>query len=1261
MFPFWKRPAKRPPPCARPRRHQLESLEDRALLTTVTSLADSGAGTLRAAIAGGAANIDFQAGLNGSVNLSSTLSITGNVSIDAGANVISINGIGAVGVFNIAGAVTVTLAHLNITNGSAGEGGGIYNGNGSTLTVTDCSFTNCQATNTNWGGGGLANFGSLTLDGCTFSGNSATQGGAIWISAAATAATISNSTFQNNTATQGAVIQDESANCTMLAINDTLQGNTAIGAATGVIQVAPTAAISLTNCTIVGNTSGTGASGAINANGGTASYINTIVADNTGSQFVSSSGGTLTSLGHNLSSDGTGNLSGAGDLANIEPLLGPLQNNGGIVQTMTPLAGSPVINAGDNSAANLPATDARGLARTLNGTVDIGAAEAIVADTTADNDDANYGSGQLSLREAIGLAPTGTAVLLASGIAGGTIDLSAGGGGVGTTLEISKDLSIDATGLAGGLAVSGGNAVQVFNIDFGTTVALAGLTISGGSPGAGNDGGGMQNNGALSLTDCTISNNIAADGAGIVNYGTLTVFGCTFSGNQADAITGSGGAIWSTGSSVVTAGNSTFTLNSAGYGAAIEYDPASPGVFTNDTFYDNTASGSQTGIVEVDTIPGEIDLVNCTIAGNTANDPQSGAVSAFAGTVQYVNTLVANNTVSQFVSNSNGTLISLGHNLSSDGTGNLTAGGDLPDTDPLLSPLGSYGGSTSTLALLPGSPAIDAGSTAVAPAQDQRGVNRVGAADIGAFESRGFTLAASSGGGQTVNVGSNFAAVTVTVTSAFAEPVQNGLVTFASPASGPSATFAGSPATIDGAGHASITPQANLLAGSYILAAGDIEANTVGFSLTNHGAASLEFTQQPSNVASGTLISPSVVVEILDEAGALFSTNAAVTLSANGPGGFAGGSTSSLAAVNGLATFNNLAFDAAGRYTLSASSANVPTLASQSFNVTASHLAFLSQPTAGLGGLVSAVVGAEDVLGNVDPDFQGTVTLTIASGGGGFSGPTSRAASGGVVAFVELQPTSTALDSTATASSASLTSATSGDFNLVLVSSVAPIAAPNPIFGAGPNGDVNTAIIRGLYRTILGRDADSGGLQSWTGQLAAGVSTQTIVHNFWYSAEHRGQEIDQFYLTYLHRPSDTAGRSAWLQLMVATGSETTVAAAMLSSSEYLQSHSGSLAWITSVYRDVLGRAPGSAELQYWQNQLAAGATTSQVAQAIVRSTESNARLLGAYYAAILHRSPDAAGQTSWLGLMGSGTADTSSAAAAFFASPEYQNAARATV
>jgi hypothetical protein len=781
----------------RPPRLRLESLERRELLTTVTNLSSSGAGSLSAAVASGG-SIDFQAGLNGTIHFSSAVAISSNVSIDAGSNTIHLDGGGTSEIFDITNGGNVSLTGLKFSNASAAEGGAIYNGNGATLNLSGCDFTNNVATNTNWGGGALANFGALTVDDCSFSGNQASKGGAVWNAAAATSAVITNSLFTGNTAGQGAALEDESSQSAQLT-GDTIQGNTTTGANTGVVD-AEAANITLTNCTIAGNTSGTGSSGAVYVLAGTVKYINTIVADNTASQFATGSGGTLTSLGHNISSDGTGNLSGTGDLPNTEPGLGPLQNNGGSVDSMAPTSGSAAINAGDNAAANLPATDQRGLQRTLNGTIDIGAVEAIVVDTTADNNDSNYGAGQLSLREAIALAPAGTSLIFDSGIAGGTIDLSAG---VGSKLDINQNLTIDASGLAGGLTVSGGNSVQVFNIDSTADVTLAGLTIANGN-GNGIEGGGIVNNGTLTLSGCAISGSVAAEGAGIYNNGTLTVDKSTFTNNQTLQLAGVGGALWSNGSSVATVTNSTFTGNSAGYGAAVEYDPVSPGQFINDTFVGNTDTADYTGIVEADDAA-EIDLSNCTIANNTSGGPHSAGVSAYGGTVQFVNTIVAGNTAAQFVFNAGGvggTLISLGHNISSDGTGNLTAAGDMPNTDPLLSSLANYGGPTSTLALLPGSPAIGAGNDGSAPADDQRGVARVGQSDIGAFESRGFTISIVSGNNQTVAVSGNFAPLAVSVASGFGEPVQNGRVTFTSPSTGASASFASATGIINGIGAA---------------------------------------------------------------------------------------------------------------------------------------------------------------------------------------------------------------------------------------------------------------------------------------------------------------------------------------------------------------------------------------------------------------------------------------------------------------------------
>jgi hypothetical protein len=102
--------------------------------------------------------------------------------------------------------------------------------------------------------------------------------------------------------------------------------------------------------------------------------------------------------------------------------------------------------------------------------------------------------------------------------------------------------------------------------------------------------------------------------------------------------------------------------------------------------------------------------------------------------VNLCNTILAYSTSG---SNCWGTVSDYGHNLSSDNSAGFSATGSLNNTDPILGPLDDYGGPTLTMALLTGSPAIDGGNTATAPATDQRGRSRPygAAADIGAFES----------------------------------------------------------------------------------------------------------------------------------------------------------------------------------------------------------------------------------------------------------------------------------------------------------------------------------------------------------------------------------------------------------------------------------------------------------------------------------------------------------------------------------------------
>ena len=192
-------------------------------------------------------------------------------------------------------------------------------------------------------------------------------------------------------------------------------------------------------------------------------------------------------------------------------------------------------------------------------------------------------------------------------------------------------------------------------------------------------------------------------------------------------------------------------------------------------------------------------------------------------------------------------------------------GSDLTGTsahplNPLLAPLGNYGGPTQTMALLPGSPAIDAGSNALIPAgvtTDQRGLTRIvnGIVDIGAFESSLFTIAVTSGSGQSTGIFTAFSAPLVATVTANnpSEPVAGGLVTFTPPQSGASATLTGSPATISATGTASVTATANGIVGSYTVSAGASGiTNTASFSLTNQAIPTITTTPSMTTVTLGT-------------------------------------------------------------------------------------------------------------------------------------------------------------------------------------------------------------------------------------------------------------------------------------------------------------------------------------------------------------------------------------------------------------------------
>ena len=225
--------------------------------------------------------------------------------------------------------------------------------------------------------------------------------------------------------------------------------------------------------------------------------------------------------------------------------------------------------------------------------------------------------------------------------------------------------------------------------------------------------GGIYNTGMLTITGSTIINNqtgnpghFGGSGGGIVNDGTMTIQDSTISGNTAlggDLQGGDGGGISGNNNTIT---NSTITGNSALHGGGV----AGGGNIAHTTFSTNSASRDG----------GALYLTSPLELGNTILKAGVSGVNIF---------------------NNGGSFITHGYNVcSDDGSGFLNGPGDQINTDPMLGPLQDNGGPTFTHALLPGSPAIDAGDPNFTPPPyyDQRGPGFVrvfnGRIDVGSFE-----------------------------------------------------------------------------------------------------------------------------------------------------------------------------------------------------------------------------------------------------------------------------------------------------------------------------------------------------------------------------------------------------------------------------------------------------------------------------------------------------------------------------------------------
>lgn len=354
-----------------------------AALITVTNTADAGAGSLRQAIVDAQENdtITFAVDVRGTIALTSgELLISKALTIQGpGASLLTVDAGAASRVLRIdADGKTVSIFGLTFTRGLAYtvesfKGGGIWNN--SNLTLTACTVTACSSLGFDGGtdatGGGIYNAtgSSIHLVRCTLSGNGVAggfsfhlspggsgYGGALWNGQGATVS-LQNCTITGNTAV------GRPAPCIGFPC-----GGHGSGEGAGIYNAGELVILACTiasNAAMVDGDSFAGGGGIWNV--GDPQIINSIVADNTGGVSPDAAG-SFESNGFNLigRSDGSAGFTAIGDqtgtiVAPLDPVLGPLQDNGGPTLTMALLPGSPAIDAG--ISANL-STDQRGGART---------------------------------------------------------------------------------------------------------------------------------------------------------------------------------------------------------------------------------------------------------------------------------------------------------------------------------------------------------------------------------------------------------------------------------------------------------------------------------------------------------------------------------------------------------------------------------------------------------------------------------------------------------------------------------------------------------------------------------------------------------------------------------------------------------------------------------------------------------------------------------------------------------------------------------
>lgn len=198
---------------------------------------------------------------------------------------------------------------------------------------------------------------------------------------------------------------------------------------------------------------------------------------------------------------------------------------------------------------------------------------------------------------------------------------------------------------------------------------------------------------------------------------------------------------------------------------------------------------------------------------------------------------------------------------------------------------------------------------------------------------------------------------------------------------------------------------------------------------------------------------------------------------------------------------------------------------------------------------------------------------------------------------------------------------------------LSPVGAPTTfeqMFVPRPSVDAETAYIKGLFISILHREADPAGLAGWRTQLANGVSRLDVAQGFVNSYENRASQVNFFYRYFLGRAPDPAGLAGWIHALQTGVEEVKVINGFLLSPEFTGQNDNT-SFVNLMYYAVLGRPADPAGLQGWNTNLETQQNTrEEVGNGFLRSIEGIGRVVASYFLAYLKRELDSASRSAFV-------------------------------